>query len=711
MNIKGGMFLQDVSEFMNEEYLAFNYDGWYYAGRFPKPVVGQGGAEYGEFAHTLLAMPSNDATLYRIKKYTSLDDMDIDEWKYVAELKSAYMHFEDFYFDILLSFDREVAAESVSSKVKTQFGPRGGSVSHMDADIMDRIFSPQITMTKISYARFIYDNGEGNYDDLEAGVNNEKSENIGTTCTLAMDLWKWHDSKKKDYIVSYLTILKKSFVFGAGNNKAMLQTASGADFFAKLEAAVASDATTGKTIKLCNDCNEQVTVTKACTIDPNGFAFSGTLTAGEGLSMKTTNGVYVFKTPDPADVYVEQVNVETAVSDDWKTKNGLSDDATDEEIHEALKAEDANKLPKWENLVIGQKADEAVAVTAANGGTETTVDVAVTFEVPKDKTTGEKIETGYTVMYAFDKVDETVEGGVVKGEAQATPTLDIESATAENGLAYFKMRAVLEASDNSGVTAEVPVEKTIGVMKVESASEYTILAVPWVSLGTGDDVKASELVHAASLEEGDELIVYGDDGKSFNKWMVLNGEWVKSPEYDLDNDEPQESETPKPSSDGLARGKGVWLKRSKPEKSPIYLIGQPSDDAVETPLAVADDTEGSSWNLVASPSAEPVNVAALLGAKGKDADKEDRVVVPTSANSAPKNFHYRVRNGVGAWGYDSTEYVLDDKDNVLGVRAVFVTTGEGTTVPAGTGFWYLNSSKTEGKKISWGGSGNNQQSE
>ena len=707
----GGIFTTDVTEYLHEGYRQTSG----YVGALPYPSIEDQLVDGYEAGYSVHAMDVDDLALYTGVNTTRDSFSDVTKWFSRAELYSRAAPYLGYTIDAVVKFDRDVAANSITAYGKTVLSFSQKLDLAVAAGAEYRAISGKVASKnyyQISYSRFITDN---DVNSLVCALKSDSNDNVGTTCRFNLDLCSGANKYDVSKLKSIYTIGSRSFVFGAGDNAAMLQTAAGAvpdeNFFATLEAAVASDATTGKTIKLCNNCNEQVTVTKACTIDLNGFAFSGTLTAGEGLSMNTENGVYVFKAPDSADVYVEQVKVDTVVSDDWKTENGLSENATEEEIHDALKAEDANKLPKWENLVIGQNPDEKAAVTAANGGTETTVDVAVTFEVPKDKTTGEKIETGYTVKYAFDKVDDkgvVVENG--EGTAQATPTLNIESVTAEEGPAYFKMRAVLEASDNNGVTAEVPVEKTIGVMKVESASEYTILAVPWVSLGTGD-VKASELVHAASLKEGDELIVYGDDGKTFNKWTVMNGEWAKSTEYDLDDDEPQASATPEPSSVGLARGKGVWLKRSKPEESPIYLIGQPSDDAVETLLAVADDTEGSSWNLVASPSAEPVDVAALLGAKGDNADKEDRVVVPTGANSAPKNFHYRVRKGVGAWGYDSTEYVLDDNDNVLGVRAVFVTTGDGTTVPAGTGFWYLNSSKDATKTISWGGTDNNQVAE
>ena len=75
-------------------------------------------------------------------------------------------------------------------------------------------------------------------------------------------------------------------------------------------------------------------------------------------------------------------------------------------------------------------------------------------------------------------------------------------------------------------------------------------------------------------------------------------------------------------------------------------------------------------------------------------DEADRVIVPRGENAVPKNFHYNAKKK--AWGYDSTEIVYDG-DTPVGVRTVFVTVD--TTVPAGTGFWYLNSG--DDKEVEW----------
>ena len=694
MNLKGGVFASDVSSLVNDGYLAFNYDGLYYVGRSPRPVDADSSLQ--GFARVLTAMPAKDSALYLAKKTATLDQCsDADEWKYVAELKATYKNLADssFYVDILIGFDRDVEANTIQGEVVHPIlGTKSEKMSSMAAGELVRIFSPRITAqyTQVSYERFIYDN-EGLYDKMEAGVSDINNANKGTTCTLAMDLWKWDDSRKKTRKDSYLTIISLSHVFGAGDNIAMLQTAGAVpdeNFFDTLAAAIASETTTGKTIKLCNDCDEAVTVSKACTIDTNGFAFTGSVNAAEGYAVASSeDGVYVV-----VDL-VSKVDVATVVSEvvseKWMVANNIETNASpeviQEKIQEKLKEEDANGNAKWENLVIGQKADESAAVTAANGGTASNVTVAVTFSVPTNAV-GETVNTGYTVKYAFDKVDistgDVVENGA--GEAKEAPTLDFKEVKA-NEPTYFKMRAVLEASDVSNVTAEVPVEKTIGVVKVASTNEVTFLPVPWQSLGD-TDIKATELVHAASLSEDDVLTVYDSKGNS-KSWRVNDaGEWIPVTTYEMDESQ-QTQQVQSQVKDDLKRGQGAILKRKDTTKE-IVLIGQAVTNAtetIETPIAAATSSTAPSWNLVASPKMEQVEVGTVAGA-----NTSDEIIVPTAGT--PK--HYTYKNN--AWGYPGAKV----KETVG--QFTIITTEHKTDdkiIKSGMGFWYIN--KGGQKVIEW----------
>ncbi len=292
VNLKGGVFSSDVSSLMNEGYHAFAYGGWYYVGRFPKPE--EGSSSIASFARVLTAMPAADKTLYLAKKTYSLTSCSsVDEWKRVAELKAAYVLYDDeFNFDILVGFDQDIAANTVQATVDSKLGPQSDYFPAMNAGVLERIFSPRITQNPISYKRFIYDNGEGNYDTLEAGVSDVNNANVGTVCVLAMDLWKFHDKTKttKD---SYLTLIALPYVFGAGNNVAMIESGTERVFKPTLVDALDSLPDGGGTVMLANDNTAPLKLEKAgtYTFDTMGFKHSGGVELGEGLSIKSETPV------------------------------------------------------------------------------------------------------------------------------------------------------------------------------------------------------------------------------------------------------------------------------------------------------------------------------------------------------------------------------------------------------------------------------------
>ena len=129
---------------------------------------------------------------------------------------------------------------------------------------------------------------------------------------------------------------------------------------------------------------------------------------------------------------------------------------------------------------------------------------------------------------------------------------------------------------------------------------------------------------------------YDTDGK-LNSWRLEGGVWT--PEIVVVPGSSTESAAA--STIKLDRGKGVWLTRADEDLSnPIYLVGAASTDSVVTTL---DETttaaDNKKWNIVASPSVEPVDIAVLL----KGNESEDEVVVPTAG--APKNYQYDSKDG------------------------------------------------------------------
>ena len=235
------------------------------------------------------------------------------------------------------------------------------------------------------------------------------------------------------------------------------------------------------------------------------------------------------------------------------------------------------------------------------------------------------------------------------------------------------------------LTDETVEGNVIGALRVNSALTNTIIAVPWAKIG-GGQVTVSNLVMTATLTAGDTLKAYDKTTGKFYLWELKDDmTWEANKTATTDNTETAEE------ADAymIPRGAGVWLTRSEPTK-PFYLIGEVATGDAVTALdtAAVENTDGKqAWNLVAPPTGEAFD---LNGENGIGAQRGgfDRIVVPTA--TVPYNYTYKD----GKWGY--YEFTKDE-DGIA--HSTFVT--EGATVPAGTGFWYLNSSSSEESKIEW----------
>ena len=188
------------------------------------------------------------------------------------------------------------------------------------------------------------------------------------------------------------------------------------------------------------------------------------------------------------------------------------------------------------------------------------------------------------------------------------------------------------------------------------------------------------------------ITAYGDDGNT-KSWRVNGGVWVSMKET-AGGEQGATVESDPPAEFGLARGKGVWLRRKDTTK-PIYLMGQPTTEAVTNTLTAATDENTPSWNLVASPNLDEVDVAN----KFKD-NTTDEIIVPTA--STPK--HYTCKDGV--WGYPGASVTTNKTVTLPNGQKKEITiiqsthkTGD-TKITPGTGFWYLNRD-TKSKTVSW----------
>lgn len=369
--------------------------------------------------------------------------------------------------------------------------------------------------------------------------------------------------------------------------------------------------------------------------------------------------------------------VEVKVTEEWVEANvtPAGEEATPEEIKEALEGEQHNGLTGLQNYVLGLDGSDPTAkvkVDSEPGPSEKEVPVVNTL-----KTNDQTVDTGFKVQYSLDKVD--VDGETVaEGTKQDTSDLSLDLTKVvetENCVSYYKMTATITKEGAAGTVSKVSSENTIGVLAVTNAPATTIIGVPWESLESGE-IKVSELVRTENLSVGDQITVYGDDGK-YKAWRLdEDKEWEQMPTSTTSGTQNPGEAT----GIRISRGKGVWLTRKNPEE-PIYLMGQTAAAAAEpTPVEVPEEAGKEAWTLVASPKVEPVNVADV-------ASQGDIIRMPTAG--APKDFKYKN----GSWGY--TEYYVDAKGITRSRRV------ESATIPAGRGFWYINKSTDPDKKINW----------
>ena len=399
-----------------------------------------------------------------------------------------------------------------------------------------------------------------------------------------------------------------------------------------------------------------------CGLECNGVCYAG---EGETVALALSHAV-----PAPGDTFVSYTvtgggvlnsatsdtpilamsNANQTVGVQW---GGYGVWAEEKSIAGAWDATDESGVPNAFRYVFDQPAGELEAVSG--------VDVVGSSVV---MTTNAVVNAeGFTIGYALDKV--SVAGEVIE---EGTPSASAEDLAIDYGSvvsnAYFKVAMVLESTGGAESRTKALSDTTIGVIAITNAPATAIIGVPWVSLAGDGAISVSNLVHTANLTNGDTLQAY--EGDTLHSWTLSNGIWVE------DDVVGPNAGTGGADTIKINRGKGVWLTRQNPGE-PIYLVGEATTDDATSEI-VPGTTDKKGWTIVASPSVEPID----LNAKVATADENDQILVPTKG--APKNFTLKD----GKWGYDK---------KVLGEDGLYhsVRTEEDSTIPAGRGFWYINS--------------------
>lgn len=232
----------------------------------------------------------------------------------------------------------------------------------------------------------------------------------------------------------------------------------------------------------------------------------------------------------------------------------------------------------------------------------------------------------------------------------------------------FAASAIAAAADSTVAGNEV------GILKVTSSLENTVVAVPFTELG-GGNVCVSNIVKTANLKAGDELYVYS--GGAYKAWVLTTGAdsalyWKAVGNATIGADGTiSHSDGAAADSTTLAAGSAVWLARKGSghgtlSSEPFYVYGGTPGSISQS--VTAGTKSAPVWNLVANPTGAAATPSIASPAK------LDEIRIPNGTTSPTRCIY----NG-SVW----------QRQGATGLPSI----------PVGQGFWYI--SKGGSGAVSW----------
>lgn len=216
-------------------------------------------------------------------------------------------------------------------------------------------------------------------------------------------------------------------------------------------------------------------------------------------------------------------------------------------------------------------------------------------------------------------------------------------------------------------------DNVFGCLAIESSAEETIICVPWLQPGTGENIKIEDVIKTSNLVGGDQILYY--DGNAYQTWELTNGAWVKAGSVGVGS-----------SAEALKRGNALILKRpgaaDRTDKK-IYIYGQVANDGSVT-MTMAKGTKGSpAYSLIAPPTVgdEGKNTTDLnANASWTNVNAQDYIVLPDMSILV----YLDDGNGAKKWG----KQIKTRTDKTQPFTIEFDT--DKAVVPAGQGAWYVS---------------------
>ncbi|MCQ2391362.1 MAG: hypothetical protein MJ240_08050, partial [Kiritimatiellae bacterium] len=265
-----------------------------------------------------------------------------------------------------------------------------------------------------------------------------------------------------------------------------------------------------------------------------------------------------------------------------------------------------------------------------------------------------------------------------------------------------------EADDRPIIGEGAVSVNTFGILKIESVTTNTMIAIPWTWYSKeeqkAEDIPVRKLVKTTNLTNGDILYcsVTNGNGRTYAAWAVVDGEWqscstvyidkegLGSIQVVADEDNEEAKDGNYAYSTRIPRGNALWLIRQNPVDAsgkaiPFWVYGQSVTTEVTNEVRAPRTGETVFSTTLGNPYAQPMMLNDLVF-EG-EIDKNDRIWYYTQSGSI-KDIMYVAGKG---WRMATTMEVNGR------IRTVYDYDIE---IPAGMGFWYDRRGTTP-LKIIW----------
>lgn len=230
----------------------------------------------------------------------------------------------------------------------------------------------------------------------------------------------------------------------------------------------------------------------------------------------------------------------------------------------------------------------------------------------------------------------------------------------------------------SALANDVPSQNIVGILRVDSSANRTVVAVPWAGCSQdGSPIKVTDVIKTSNLKAGDMLHVLDASKANYNTWKLTSGQggllvWTPVTQVTKEGGTTQ---TPTASDVTINRGDAIILIRKDPGDC-FYLYGQYVSTSASSTVQ-AGTSSAPCYNLIAPSGTSEVSFSSIQMPGTPPADA-DRILVPQA-----NGYYTELKYDDGTW--KSRELVTGQYG-----MSTYQWKAYSGIIPAGTGVWYVS---------------------